>query len=290
MAIQMATINTAEYFGVSREIGLIAPGRYADILLVEDLEKFTIDMVITSGKVAIENGKFMVKLPSASYPDWVMRSIHLPRPVKASDFALAAPAAAPAVAPARPEVTAHVIGIIENQAPNRHLRLQVPVVNGQVKADMERDIAKLAMVERHHSTGNIKLGLVQGFGFNLPCAVATTVAHDSHHMIVVGTDDEDMARAVNVLAECGGGQVVVCKGEVIGKVNLPIAGLMSNERADKVAKKAGTVLAGFKACGCQINNPNMTLSLLGLVVIPELRISDLGLVDVNRFDFIPVFE
>jgi adenine deaminase len=282
LAIQMATINTAEYFGVSREIGLIAPGRYADILLVGDLEKFTIDLVIASGKVAAQNGKLLIELPSASYPGWVMQSIHLPRPVKASDFTL--------VAPARPQVTAHVIGIIENQAPNRHLRMQVAVVNGQVKADMERDIAKLAMVERHQSTGNIKLGLVQGFGFNQPCAAATTVAHDSHHMIVVGTDDEDMAKAANTLAECGGGQVVVRKGEVIGKVELPIAGLMSNERAEIVAKKAATVLAGFKACGCQINNPNMTLSLLGLVVIPELRISDLGLIDVNRFDFIPVFE
>jgi adenine deaminase len=109
-------------------------------------------------------------------------------------------------------------------------------------------------------------------------------------MIVVGTDDENMAIAVNTLAKCGGGQVVVCKGKVIGKVELPIAGLMSNERAEKVSKKAATVLAGFRACGCQINNPNMTLSLLGLVVIPELRISDLGLVDVSRFDFIPVFE
>ena len=282
LAIQMATINTAEYFGVSREIGLIAPGRYADILLVGDLEKFTVDLVVASGKVAAQTGKLLVDLPSASYPEWVMQSVHLPRPVKASDFTLAAPA--------RLQVTAHVIGIIENQAPNRHLRLQVPVVNGLVKADMERDIAKLAMVERHQSTGNIKLGLVQGFGFTQPCAAATTVAHDSHHMIVVGTDDGDMAKAVNILVECGGGQVVVRKGEVIGKVELPIAGLMSNERAEIVAKKAGTVLAGFKACGCQINNPNMTLSLLGLVVIPELRISDLGLVDVNRFDFIPVFE
>jgi adenine deaminase len=282
LAIQMSTINTAEYFGVSQEIGLIAPGRFADILLVRDLENFVIDLVITSGRLAVENGKFLVDLPSASYPEWVMQSIHLPRPVKASDFRLAAPA--------RLEVTANVIGIIENQAPNRHLRLKVPVVSGHVHADMVRDIAKLAMVERHQSTGNIKLGLVQGFGFNQPCAVATTVAHDSHHMIVTGTDDEDMAMAVNTLAECGGGQVVVRKGEVIGKVELPIAGLLSNERAERVAKKAATVLAGFKACGCQINNPNMILSLLGLVVIPELRISDLGLVDVNRFDFIPVFE
>ncbi len=153
-----------------------------------------------------------------------------------------------------------------------------------------RDLAKVALVERHRRTGRVQVGLVQGFGFTEPCAVASTVAHDSHHMIVVGTDDENMAIAGNALAEWGGGQVVVRRGEIIGRVELPIAGLMSDERGKVVAQKAATVLEGFRACGCQLNNPNMQLSLLGLVVIPELRISDLGLVDVNHFDFIQVLE
>jgi len=155
---------------------------------------------------------------------------------------------------------------------------------------MARDIVKLALVERHRRSGRIQVGLVKGFGFTEPCAIGTTVAHDSHHMIVTGTDDENMAIAANELAACGGGQVVVLRGEVIGKVELPIAGLMSNERAEVVGQKAATVLDGFKACGCTLNNPNMQLSLLGLVVIPSLRISDLGLVDVDRFTMIPVFE
>lgn len=131
---------------------------------------------------------------------------------------------------------------------------------------------------------------MHGFGFSQPCAIATTVAHDSHHMIVAGTDDENMAIAANTLAACGGGQVVVLRGEVIGKVDLPIAGLMSSEHAEVVAEKASTVLKGFQACGCALNNPNMQLSLLGLVVIPSLRISDLGLVDVESFTMIPVLE
>jgi adenine deaminase len=134
------------------------------------------------------------------------------------------------------------------------------------------------------------VGLVHGFGFNVPCAIATTVAHDSHHMIVVGSVEAEMALAANEVAKTGGGQVVVRQGEVIGQVELPIAGLMSNEHAEVVARKAATVLEGFRACGCQLNNPNMQLSLLALVVIPELRISDLGLVDVTKFDFIPVLE
>ncbi len=160
----------------------------------------------------------------------------------------------------------------------------------EIKADPDRDLAKIALVERHKSTGRVQTALVQGFGFKGKCAVATTVAHDSHHMIVVGTDDAEMALAANTLAECGGGQVVIQDGKVIGKVELPIAGLMSNEPARDVAQKAAGVLEGFQACGCNLESPNMQLSLLALVVIPELRISDLGLVDVTRFSFTPAVE
>lgn len=187
-------------------------------------------------------------------------------------------------------VTAHVIGIIENQAPTRHLKLELPVVDGELQADLQKDIAKVALVERHRGTGAIALGLVSGFGFNRKCAIASTVAHDCHHMIVVGTDDASMAEAANSLARCGGGQVVVVDGKVRAQVELSIAGLMSTERADAVAKKAASVLEGFRACGCTMNNPNMQLSLLALVAIPELRISDLGLVDVVKLKFIPVVE
>jgi adenine deaminase len=161
---------------------------------------------------------------------------------------------------------------------------------GEVHVDPERDLAKIALVERHRGTGGVEVGLVQGFGFEGKCAIGTTVAHDSHHMIVVGTDEEQMALAANHLAEIHGGQVVIQDGKVIGEVALPIAGLMSNQRADLVAEEAATVLEGFRKCGCSILNPNMQLSLLALAVIPALRISDLGLVDVEKFEFVPVLE
>jgi adenine deaminase len=185
---------------------------------------------------------------------------------------------------------ANVIGVIENQAPTRHLRVEVYFEGGEIRADLDRDLVKIALVERHHGTGRIQLGLVSGFGFDQPCAIGSTVAHDSHHMILVGSNDADLALAANLLAEMGGGQVVVSQGKVIGQVALPIGGLMSNQRAEVVAKQAASILEGFKRCGCQLNNPNMQLSLLGLVVIPELRISDLGLVDVNQFSLIPLIE
>ncbi|RJP51552.1 MAG: adenine deaminase [Anaerolineaceae bacterium] len=283
-AIQMMTINTAEHFGMSREMGMIAPGRWGDVLLAEDLMNFSADVVIAKGQVIAEKGEWQVKLPVVKYPQWVKKSMKMKKKLTAEDFVLRTRAGDGA------EVEANVIGVIENQAPTRHLKMKVKAEDGEVKVDIKRDLAKIALVERHRATGKVIVGLTSGFGFTRKCAVGSTVAHDSHHMIVAGTDEESMAVAANELARCGGGQVVVLDGKVIGLVELQIAGLMSNERADVVAKKAGTVLDGFKMCGSELNNPNMQLSLLALVVIPELRISDKGLVDVTQFDFIPVLE
>lgn len=284
-AIQMATINPAEHFGVAQEVGMLAAGRYADILVVNNLTELTVDMVFARGRMIVKDGEVQVDLPSFSYPAWVKNSVHLKRPLTKEDFALTAPDQLD-----EDQALAHVIGVIENQAPTRHLRLPVKLVERQVRTDISQDLAKIALVERHRGDGRVQVGLVQGFGFNLPCAIGSTVAHDSHHMIVVGTDEDNMAIAANELARMGGGQIVVRAGQVIGAVDLPIAGLMSNERATVVARKAATVLEGFRQCGCSLSNPNMQLSLLALVVIPELRLSDLGLVDVNRFEFVPVLE
>ena len=281
-AIQMMTINTAEHFGMSKEMGMIAPGRWADVVLVKDIRNFKADVVIAKGQVIAEGGKWKVNLPKFKYPAWVKKSVKLKRKLNKGDFKLVTRHSKP--------LTANVIGVIENQAPTRHLTFDVQPENGEIQVDMSRDLAKIALVERHKGTGGITMGLVSGFGFTSRCAIASTVAHDSHHMIVVGTDEASMAVAANSLARSGGGQVVVKDGKVIGQVELQIAGLMSTERADIVAKKAQSILKGFQACGCNLNNPNMQLSLLALVVIPELRISDKGLVDVTQFNFIPVLE
>ena len=299
-AIQMMTINTAEHFGLAKEMGMIAPGRWADVVLAKDLKNFHAEMVIAKGNVIAEKGEWQVTLPKASYPAWVKNSVKLKRKLKAEDFKLRSPlplalSGAPAETKrgegdSQGRVRANVIGVIENHAGTKHLTFELQPDNGEIKADIPRDLAKIALVERHKATGGITIGLVSGFGFTAPCAIASTVAHDSHHMIVVGTDDASMALAGNTLARSGGGQVVVLGDEVVGLVELKIAGLMSTEKADVVARKAESILVGFKMCGCELNNPNMQLSLLALVVIPELRISDKGLVDVTKFDFIPVLE
>ncbi len=283
LAIQMMTINTAEHFGVAREMGMIAPGRWADMVLASDLKDFRAEMVIAKGEVIAENGKWKVQLPVIKQPAWALNSVHLKRPVTGADFALKADGRTR-------RLSANVIGVIENQAPTRRLTFQVEPENGEILPDMKRDLAKIALVQRHRGMSGIMVGLVNGFGFTEECAVASTVAHDCHQMLVVGTDEADMAMAVNKLAELGGGQIVVKNGRVIGLVELAIGGLMSTEAVDIVAEKAASVLAAFRACGCRLNNPNMQLSLLALVVIPELRISDKGLVDIGRLEFVPVLQ
>jgi adenine deaminase len=281
-AIQMATLNTAEHFGVAQDVGQIAPGRYADILIVGDMAEMTIERVICKGVSVAEGGALSIPTPEFSYPAEVKRSVHMGRDLTSGDFI--------AHAPGDHEVLVNVIGVIENQAPTRHLKLAMLPEGGELRVDKERDIAKVALVERHRGTGEVQVGFVQGFGLRVPCAIASTVAHDSHHMIVVGTAEDHMAIAANELARVQGGQVVVREGQVQALVELPIAGLMSDEPAEVVARKADAVLSAMRACGCEINNPNMQLSLLALVVIPELRISDKGLVDVVRFQPIPLIE
>ncbi|MGI9373832.1 MAG: adenine deaminase [Hyphomicrobiales bacterium] len=281
-AIQMATLNTAQHFGVERELGAIAPGRRADLIITSDLPSLPVETVIARGEVLAQNGDLSAELPHQTYPDFAKGTVHLGKQLVASDFDIAGPSGAT-------RVQARVIGVIENQAPTKALTRDVPVVDGLALSDLQHDICQIALVERHKGTGGVVNGFVSGFGYNKPCAVASTVAHDCHHMIVVGTDKSDMAQAANRLGEVGGGIVVISEGEELALVELPIAGLMSDERAEAVAEKAQSMVDAMAACGCILNNAYMQHSLLALTVIPELRISDIGIVDVTKFETTDLF-
>ncbi len=274
-AIQMASLNTAEHFGMEKEVGSITPGRRADLLLTSDLAALPIDLVMARGKVLAEECKLTADIRAYEYPASARNTVKLKRKLVAKDFDIAAPKGAN-------EVTARVIGVIENQAPTRALERRLKVRNGLVES--ENDVCQIALVERHRGTGAVTNGFVSGFGYDVPCAVASTVAHDSHHMIVVGTDKVSMAAAANRLGETQGGIAVVREGKIVALVELPIAGLMSDERAEIVAKKVEKMVETMRACGCKLNNAFMQHSLLALVVIPELRISDVGLIDTVRFE------
>jgi adenine deaminase len=276
-AIQMATLNTAEHFGLGRELGSIAPGRRADLILSSDLVSLPIETVIARGTVLAEHGRLLADIPPFAYPPSAKDTVRLGRALSARDFDVVTNTKAETV-------LARVIGVVENQAPTRALERRLPVADGVVGPDLGQDVCHIALVERHRGTSGVTNAFVSGFGYDRPCAVASTVAHDSHHMIVVGTDKADMARAANRLGEVGGGVVVISRGEELALVELPIAGLMSTERAEVVAAKARRLVEAMQACGCRLNNAYMQHSLLALVVIPELRISDQGLIDVRTFE------
>lgn len=281
-AIQMATINTAEHFKLERELGSITPGRRADLLLVSDLASLKIDAVYGRGIKLAEDGKLVADIAAYPYPDTAKNTVNLLKPVTAQRFQIDALKGASSV-------TARIIGVVENQAPTKALEAALKVEDGIVQMDRGNDVCQIAVVERHRATGGVTNAFVSGFGYNQDCAMASTVAHDSHHMIVVGTNHGDMARAANRLSEIGGGVVMISQGEELALVEMPIAGLMSDERAEIVAAKADILTAAMREMGCTLNNAYMQHSLLGLVVIPELRISDIGLVDVRTFEKVDLF-
>ncbi|CUS02981.2 Adenine deaminase 3 [Candidatus Promineifilum breve] len=306
-AIQMATLNTALHFGVEKDIGSITPGRYADVVITSDLSALPVEMVIAHGEVLAERGRIAVEIPAYGYPDLALGTVRLGKRLGAGDFDVPVPTveeegrgaggqgsrgeeepSSRKLSPPPNSCRVRVIGVVENQAPTKALERELPVIDGVIQPDAAQDVGRIALVERHRATGGVTNGFVSGFGFNAPCAVASTVAHDSHHMIVVGTDAADMARAANRLGEVGGGVVVYKDGQEIALVELPIAGLMSAERAEVVAAKAERMVEAFVACGCTLHNAFMQLSLLALVVIPELRISDKGIVDVRAFEVVPL--
>ena len=281
IALQMTTINTATHFGLERELGSIAPGRRADVILTSDLKTLPIEHVIARGQTVARMGICEVECPHLDWPRHARSTVHM-GPAKSADaFKISAPDGANSV-------RANVIGVVENQAPTKALKADLPVTNGLVETT--GDICQSALVERHRATGGVVNGFVSGFGYSGKMAMASTVAHDSHHMIVVGTDREMMAAAANRLSSVGGGISVWKDGAELALVELPIAGLMSDEPAKDVARKADQMVRAMQDCGCTLNNAYMQHSLLALVVIPEIRISDLGLVDVTKFQLTPLFE
>ncbi|WP_299819320.1 adenine deaminase [uncultured Jannaschia sp.] len=281
VALQMCTINTAAHFGLERELGSIAPGRRADLILTADLRTLPVERVVALGRTVARDGEMVADCPHFDWPDAARNTVHPGKTLTGSDFAIPAPEGAT-------EVSARVIGVVENQAPTKALTRRLPVREGLVEG--AGATCQIALVERHRGTGGVTNAFVEGFGYSGRMAMASTVAHDSHHMIVVGTCRAQMALAANRLAEIGGGVTLWSEGEERAAIRLPIAGLMSDSPAGDVADAARALGAAMRDAGCTLNNAFMQHSLLALVVIPELRISDLGLVDVTRFALTDLIE
>ncbi|MGY4707443.1 adenine deaminase [Candidatus Bipolaricaulota sp. J31] len=273
VTIAAATIHAARCFGIP-DLGALAPGFRADLLVLADLEGMEVERVYVDGRLVAEGGRCVAEIPEVEVAD-VKGTVVVE--LDRISFTI----------PARPG-KARVIGVLPGQVVTEELILEPKVSGGEVVADTERDILKLAVVERHRGTGNVGLGLVRGFGLKRG-ALASTVAHDSHNLIVVGANDADMHAAVAELVRLGGGQVAVVDGEVLAELPLPIAGLMSELPLEEVARRGRELIEAARELGCTLPDPFMALSFLALPVIPVLKLTDLGLVDVGRFQVVSLF-
>ncbi len=273
-AIQLVTLNPAEHFRLDKR-GAVAPGFIADLVVLESLNTMRVRMVLKQGKVVVREGRVLVKLPVVK-DKRVMGTVRL-RKMSVKDFAIKAEGD-----------LCNVIRVVPGQIiTEKHI--QKPTVsNGYVIADTERDLLKVVVIERHKATGRMGKGLVAGFGLKKG-ALGTTVAHDAHNMIIVGTNDKDMLFAARALERMGGGYVAVADGKVRAGLALPIGGLMSDKPAEEVVSNIRKLLEKAHIWGSRLENPFITLSFLALPVVPELKLTDWGLIDVNRFKRIELF-
>ena len=280
-AIQFVTINPAACFRMDHELGSITPGKCADIVFFSDLNDIRITRTIIDGKIAAEDGKMTAPVEKPAYPAFVYDTMHVGYPITPDCFKIAAPAG-------RDRVTARVIEIIPNHLENYGRLIDMKVSGGFVEANPAKDIVKMAVFERHHQTGKKGCGFVKGFGLKKG-AMAQTVAHDAHNLLVAGTNDADMALAANTLIECGGGMCAAAEGKVLALVPLPIAGLMNDLPAEQMADLLRKLQDACRQMGCVIDSPYMTMAYIPLACVPELRLTNRGLVDCCTFRFVDVF-
>jgi adenine deaminase len=264
-AILMASFHPAQWHGLDHH-GAVAPGYLADLLLLPDLVDFVPDVVL-------KRGSRIEEVASVEVPEWVRHTVRL-QPVTAADFAIPWSGGA-----------ARAIGLVTDQVVTESLTVEPRVVDGRVVSDPERDLVKLAVAERHLGTGRIGFGLLSGSGLR-DGALASSVAHDAHNIVVVGADDDDMAAAAQRLAEVGGGIVVVDDGRVIAECPLPVAGLLSDQPLDVVVGQSRACNEAAHGLGWKGATPFLTLAFLALSVIPSLKLTDKGLVDVDRFELV----
>jgi adenine deaminase len=273
----MATLNPAEYFRLD-DLGAIAPGYRADMITFDHLGRFQIRKVFKDGTLVAENGKMVsriIGIPSST-KKIVRNSVRI-KNIKSDAFMIRSN-----------QPLAKVIQLIPDQIVTKKVMKKIILKDGVALPDLKEDILKIAVMERHRATGNVGLGFVQGFGLKRG-AIGSSVAHDSHNLVILGTNDQDILRAVITIKKMGGGLVVVSEGKVLASLPLPIAGLMTDAPVTQASHQLETLLQAAKSLGCKLPDPFMTLSFISLPVIPELKITDKGLVDVNQFKIVPVF-
>jgi len=282
-AIQMATINVAEHYECSRNLGSIAPARLADMIILDRLSTVRIGTVIANGQVVSQGGKLIANITSPKLPEFTRKSIVLKSSPTLDDFTIKSKTS-------QRTVRVRAIGIIAASAYTDNLEAEAPSKDGRVYANVDEDVLKIAVFERHKGTGNKSIGFVKGFGIR-EGAVASTVAHDSHNLVVAGASEEEMLIAANEVIKSGGGMVVARKGKVLATVPLPIAGIMSDQPVESVVQEVDLLREAWVTLGCTLPSPYMNLAMTTLSVIPKLRITDKGMLDTVNFKFVdPIIQ
>jgi adenine deaminase len=277
-AIEMATINPAEHFEMGRYLGSVAPIRSADLVILSSLEDFRPSLVMADGRVVARDGKLVAPIAQRTIPRKMIDSIHLKRLPTPRDFVVRA-------GKERGSVEVRAIGVAGGRVDTKEIIEEVTVKDGEAQISTSKDVLKVAVVERHHATGRKAVAFAKGFGFE-GGAVGSTVAHDSHNLLLVGTDEKEMAFAAKMVTEQGGGMVAVREGRVQGAIQMKVAGLLSERPVEEVAAQAEGLLEAWRRMGCRMVEPFMTMSLITLTVLPELRLSDKGLLNTRTFQFV----
>ena len=283
-AIQMATLNVAEHFECARELGSIAPTRYADMVILDELDKVSVNTVIADGKVVSRNGRLTANIPAPKFTEAVRKSVDLKHPPSVEDLTITAKTGSGG------SVKVRAIGVMPTNILTRHVEAQAIAKDGKAYANREEDVAKIAVFERHQRSGNVGLGFIVGLELK-EGAVASTVGHDSHNLVVAGMDDQSMVEAARSLVQSGGGMIAVKDEKILSHLPLPIAGLMSDQSVQTVAKQMTELKNAWSKLGSTLPSPTITLAFTTLSVIPELRITDKGLLDTVHFKFVnPIIE
>ena len=277
-ALQMVTINPAENFHIQDRVGSITPGKIADIVLLSSLENCQVETVIANGELVVEDRKLVREIPPQTYSGLLRNTVKLSHKMTADDMVLKVDANARTA-------KVHVIGASPVTLLTEALEADLSVIGGVVQPDVENDILRIACVERYGKNGGIGRAFIKNFGLKSG-AIAISVGHDHHNISVVGSDADDMAFAVNRIAELQGGLVLVNQGRVLAEIPLPICGMLSDLDGETVANKLEEMIGILKTLGCDVPSPNITLSFITLIFIPFLAITDQGLFDVIRFQLI----
>ena len=281
-AIQMATINPAIYFGLDREIGSLVPGKIADILIIDNLEKFKISKVIANGQIVAENGRLIIDLEQPKYPDWAIKTFRLKRKLTPDDFQIN-------VKISNGIAECNIISVKDGSLISKRVIEKLVVKDHKITADSEKGIAKIACIERFGKTDlNIGLGFIKGFGIKNG-AFGCSIAHDTHNLLVIGTNDRDMALVANHISELNGGIAVASNNQILSSLSLPLGGIISLENVENVASKLEKIEKDIRdKLGSTFKSPIMTLSFQACPSIPELKISDKGLIDVEKQRIVPL--